>query len=92
LSKNSLISKTPINLSGLLTVNEFPNFNLLTFFIYNIIFFGFGKAFSLPRRKSGNNENTLFASSGSCYQSDRSLVPGKQDIMTAKAINGVLKK
>ena len=33
----------PIKLSGLLINKEFPNFNLLTFFIYNLLFFGFGE-------------------------------------------------
>ncbi len=48
------VDKTPINLAGLLTVKEFPNFNLLTFFLYNLVFFGFGeevgwRGFVLPR-------------------------------------------
>ncbi|MEP6793848.1 MAG: type II CAAX endopeptidase family protein [Saprospiraceae bacterium] len=48
-----ILDKTPINLSGLLTYKEFPNSNLLTFFIYNLIFFGFGeevgwRGFALP--------------------------------------------
>lgn len=40
--------------SGLLRVREFPNFNLATFFVYNLLFFGFGeeagwRGFALPR-------------------------------------------
>ena len=51
---NSFVAKTPINLSGLLTAKEFPNYNPLTFFIYNLVFFGFGeevgwRGFVLPR-------------------------------------------
>ena len=40
---NYFVNKAPINLLGLLSSKEFPNFNLLTFFIYNLIFFGFGE-------------------------------------------------
>jgi uncharacterized protein len=49
-----VIDKTPFNLGGLFTSREFPDLNLLTFFLYNLVFFGLGeevgwRGFVLPR-------------------------------------------
>lgn len=51
---NSLLDASAFDLSGLLTSREFPHFHFVTFFLYNVIFFGFGeeagwRGFALPR-------------------------------------------
>jgi hypothetical protein len=40
-----VVNKKPIDFSGLLYSREFPNFNILTFFLYNLVFCGFGEEF-----------------------------------------------
>jgi uncharacterized protein len=40
---NYIIYKTPIHFSGLLISKEFPYWSFLTFFFYNLLFFGFGE-------------------------------------------------
>lgn len=51
---SSIITKQPLDLSGIFDAKEFPEWNILTIFIYNFVFFGYGeevgwRGFALPR-------------------------------------------
>jgi membrane protease YdiL (CAAX protease family) len=51
---NFLINGYPISFSSIGKTSEFPQFNLLSYFLYNLVFFGFGeeagwKGYMLPR-------------------------------------------
>ena len=43
---NTAIHPTPLSFSQLFLSKEFPDFNFLLFFVYNLFFFGFGHFFS----------------------------------------------